>query len=695
MSVLLCCEDAAASGGVKLSESLKYAKYFKMLKMRIPPGAVKNKMKQDGLDPSILDLGGDAMEPSAASSAAPKTTGVKLADSKKYGKYFKMLKMGIPPGAVKNKMTQDGVDPAQLDRGGDAMELTPPGTQGRRLSLPFTKLTDSPASGGRKKKKKPKKPTDGLVRKKIHWRKIGTSRLTASMWGTGEVSSKDFKLDAREEREMKALFCQSMFPDAEGGDGGFGSVSPGREGVLSSGVSKVSKGGQKGGAGRRGSMKSKKAKAATLLDMTRANNISIVLARFDSGSVLEQLTRAVCSLSTMGMQPEHLRSLLSLAPTTTEADMLRKYEGKCTADALGKAERFCMALIRIPRYTERIRCFMYVLRFEEIVKDLEQDLEKLKQACTRVFDSKALKRALVLLLAIGNYLNLHSVNGEAEGVTVDSLNKLKRVKSYGSQTTALHYFTLVAQSRCSEVFQLSQEVGDCRGAASVVLSSLKAEIKMLRKGFARLAQAKTTATKDIAEKSKGGDGKDRKPAEIVPGSWEDRMQAISTLDADTMNELFVKAIDTFMEGASQRLDAIDGAEGDVTTKFDAVRKHYGEFDATPPEQFFTCLADFLVDFEQSRRDNEDSRNKAKKRKIMKAKQEAQARKLELRRQARKKVNEKKNGSGGGGESKSGGDFLSENAAVSPGGRKRPPPRKRPSMIEGMRSQSAPGGIMGI
>ena len=655
-------------------------------------------MKQDGLDPAILDLGGDAMEPSSSSSAAaPKTTGVKLADSKKYGKYFKMLKMGIPPGAVKNKMKQDGVDPTQLDRGGDAMELVPPGPQGRRLSLPFTKLIDSPANGGRKKKKKSKKPTDGLVRKKIHWRKIGKTRLSESIWGTGQVSVNDFKLDAREEREMKALFCQSMFPDTEGGEGGFGSASPGREGVLSSGVSKVRKGGQKGGTvGRRASMKSKKAKVTTLLDMTRANNISIVLARFDSGSVLEQLTRAVCSLSTLGMQPEHLRSLLSLAPTRTEADMLRKYEGECTAEALGKAERFCMALIRIPRYTERIRCFMYVLRFEEIVKDLEQDLDKLKQACARVYDSQALKRALVLLLAIGNYLNLHSVNGEAEGITVDSLNKLKQVKSYGSQTTALHYFTLVAQSRCPEVFNLSQEVGDCRGAASIILSSLKAEIKMLRKGFTTLMQAKTTAVKDIADQTKGKEGMDTKAAGSAPGSWEERMQAISTLDTNTMNELFVKSIDTFMEESIRRIDAVDKTEGEVTTKFDAVRKHYGEFDATQPEQFFACLADFLVDFEQSRRDNEDSRNKAKKRKIMKAKQEAQARKVELRREARKKAKEKKNSGDGssGGESKVSAS-LSENAAVSPGGRKRPPPRKRPSMIEGLRSQSTTGGIMGI
>ena len=62
------------------------------------------------------------MEPQLALTAQLQNTGVKLADSKKYGKYFKMLKMGIPPGAVKNKMKQDGLDPSILDLGGDAME---------------------------------------------------------------------------------------------------------------------------------------------------------------------------------------------------------------------------------------------------------------------------------------------------------------------------------------------------------------------------------------------------------------------------------------------------------------------------------------------------------------------------------------------------------------------------------------------
>ena len=610
---------------------------------------------------------------------------MKLSESKTYGKYFKMLKMGIPAGAVKNKMKQDGVDPEQLDRGGDALEPPAPGavsnSGGRRLSLPFTNLFDSPLKGSmmkkKKKKKKKKKPGDGLVRKKIHWRKIGSSRLSVSMWGTGHASATDFKLDAREEREMRALFCQSMIPD-DNIDSAIGYGSPGREGVLQGGSSKVrSKEGDRRSkaGGRRGSMKSKKAKV-TLLDMTRANNISIVLARFDSGSVLEQLTRAVCSLSALGMQSEHLRSLLSLAPTKTEAETLRKYEGSCEKDVLGKAERFCMALIRIPRYAERIRCFMYILRFEEIVKDLEMDLEKMTQACTRVYESGALKKALVLLLAIGNYLNLYSTNGEAEGVTVDSLNKLKQVKSYGSQTTALHYFTLVAQSRCPDVFNLSQEVGDCRGASSVVLTALSAEIKMLRKGFSSLSQAKKMTLKDMDS------------ADVVASdsgqvdSWENRTKAISSMTKEKMNGLFLQAIDAFCESAIKRIESIEGKEKHVIAKFDEVRKHYGEFESTTPEQFFSSLADFLVDFEQSRRDNEDSRAKAKKRKLLKAKQEAQAQKLRLRREAKKKAATRKPGKAPAGNDATAID-MSEAAAVSPGGTKRPPPRKRPSMIAGM------------
>ena len=41
---------------------------------------------------------------------------------------------------------------------------------------------------------------------------------------------------------------------------------------------------------------------------------------------------------------------------------------------------------------------------------------------------------------------------------------------------------------------------------------------------------------------------------------------------------------------------------------------YGEFDDTQPEVFFSSLANFVVDFERARKDNEESRARSKKKK---------------------------------------------------------------------------------
>ena len=40
---------------LKVSEDERYSKYFKMLRMGVPMQAVKNKMKSEGLDDNILD----------------------------------------------------------------------------------------------------------------------------------------------------------------------------------------------------------------------------------------------------------------------------------------------------------------------------------------------------------------------------------------------------------------------------------------------------------------------------------------------------------------------------------------------------------------------------------------------------------------------------------------------------------------
>lgn len=47
--------EAVNENLIKISESAVYRKYFKMLKVGIPPPAVKQKMMGEGLDADLLD----------------------------------------------------------------------------------------------------------------------------------------------------------------------------------------------------------------------------------------------------------------------------------------------------------------------------------------------------------------------------------------------------------------------------------------------------------------------------------------------------------------------------------------------------------------------------------------------------------------------------------------------------------------
>lgn len=90
----------------------KYGKYFKMLRMGLPRGSVEHKMRTEGVDPKELD--GPHIAPAPVPAAAPTEAQI-AAHKEKYSKYFKMLRMGLPRGSVEHKMRTDGIDPKELD----------------------------------------------------------------------------------------------------------------------------------------------------------------------------------------------------------------------------------------------------------------------------------------------------------------------------------------------------------------------------------------------------------------------------------------------------------------------------------------------------------------------------------------------------------------------------------------------------
>jgi hypothetical protein len=188
---------AAAGGTVPVSEHPQYSKYFRMLKVGLPREAIKAKMTQEGVNPAYLDKEPSEQVPLEEGGGG----GAKVAVSEhpQYSKYFKMLKVGLPREAIKAKMTQEGVNPAYLDK--DPSEMVP-------LTEPKPGDPVKPAGGaggfpglpaGPAKPKAPK-----VRKKKLYWKAVDASKVGSdSLWAKDD--DEDITLD---EAEFQQLFVE-------------------------------------------------------------------------------------------------------------------------------------------------------------------------------------------------------------------------------------------------------------------------------------------------------------------------------------------------------------------------------------------------------------------------------------------------------------------------------------------------------
>ena len=156
----------------------KYAKYAKMQKAGLPEGAVRGKMRMDGLEEDFQDAF-FAGEPEP--EKAPTHTGPPLRTRAKYAKYAKMQKAGLPEGAVRGKMRMDGVSDAQQDAFFEGLGEPAPGkTQGKGKA----------AGKGKKKKRKKKNAAKAKPRvfRTFFWSKIDDVGDARTVWhGGGRV----------------------------------------------------------------------------------------------------------------------------------------------------------------------------------------------------------------------------------------------------------------------------------------------------------------------------------------------------------------------------------------------------------------------------------------------------------------------------------------------------------------------------
>jgi Subunit CCDC53 of WASH complex len=154
-----------------------YGRYFKMLKIGMPIEVVRHALTRDGFDPLVMDaVAGKSMHMGTEQSRADNRDHVGLPALKNdpiYKRYFKMLKIGMPVEVVKHAMIRDGLDPSVMD--GDRNEPPYVGTVAATArDEPSDSINDaSPNTGTRDEVGPPALKDDPTYEKYFRMLKIG------------------------------------------------------------------------------------------------------------------------------------------------------------------------------------------------------------------------------------------------------------------------------------------------------------------------------------------------------------------------------------------------------------------------------------------------------------------------------------------------------------------------------------------
>lgn len=303
----------------------------------------------------------------------------------------------------------------------------------------------------------------------------------------------------------------------------------------------------------------RKANPTTLLDLTRAQNVSIVLTRIKVP--FPELRIAILQCDEDKLTIDHLKSVKNCLPTTEELELVRDYDGD--VGALSKADQFFKEMLGIPRLAERLACMVYMRKFELDLEELKPDLRILKHAVDEINASAKFKAVLHTVLTIGNVLNSSTFRGEAAGFQLGDLLKIKDTKpSNPSPATPslLHYLVRVLNKTDKTLVGFLDDCSYVEAAARLSTQSIMQSITALITGYEAVQQ---------------------------------EMATLQRIGISSQSDRFVDVTATFLRQSGPQIKALQLAGTTVQTSLTKLVSYFGEDPTqTKPEDFFGLVSSF-------------------------------------------------------------------------------------------------------
>ncbi|KAK3085892.1 hypothetical protein FSP39_010094, partial [Pinctada imbricata] len=194
----------------------------------------------------------------------------------------------------------------------------------------------------------------------------------------------------------------------------------------------------------------------------------------------DDVINAVTSLEVSAINSDRFAELMELFGAKEDVDKINNYVKRKSPGHLDHPEYMLLELSKMEHFRSRVDFLRFRYRMQWQLFEIDQQLRELHTACDEITNSLALKNLLETLLAVGNYLNGGSPNGQADGYSLDILNKLKDIQDKDSKGNLLdfvmkmycQFYEVEIDIGCPTRFKLP-EPSNMRHAAQVSFDSIQ------------------------------------------------------------------------------------------------------------------------------------------------------------------------------------------------------------------------------
>ncbi|KAK6731663.1 hypothetical protein RB195_007867 [Necator americanus] len=219
------------------------------------------------------------------------------------------------------------------------------------------------------------------------------------------------------------------------------------------------------------------AKPAVLqvLSMKRSQAINIGLTKLPPINVIPT---AIMKFDSMVLNKDGIEKILkTMMPTMKEVEEIQEKQMEHPEMTLGNAEQFMLMLSKIPCLLERLKLWIFTLDYKTMEKDIAEPLMDLQLAMKEMEESKTFRKAMSILLAMGNTLS----GTEIKGFQLDYLSKASEVKDPVYKHTLTYHLAEYMLEHYPEGTDLYTEFGAVARSARVDYKELFDNLKRLEK----------------------------------------------------------------------------------------------------------------------------------------------------------------------------------------------------------------------